>query len=429
MIKFHIDTANPYLIEGWAFSERSPVQVAIAINDLDVATLEPSLARRDVAEDHGNATHSDISGFRCVLDEKARDVALRGPATARIVISELDSETPDVTQIVVELGGMRDFSYVGVDPRSDDSLCGPLPSYVLKWLWHIDREAEYLTEGWSDSTACAAVDRLLHLYQTTHIPDLQRYFGLLARSWLAIKYIELRFPYANSSRAADAKDFRAIQSSVAEMFAISHHVAVLSSYGLRGPLLEFGCFKGFSTSALSHMCREVGWRMEVFDSFQGLPPSDSSGYAEGDFAGSLDEVRRNVDSYGCLDVVRFHKGYFSQTVPGYRMPEVGCIWVDVDLELSARDAMRTLPMLSRRGCVFSHECEPAFFVEGRVEAPERGPDYVVPPILDAFESAGRQPAGRFIHGQTGAFWDAERGIPVLPTDQLLRLKDAAIRGL
>lgn len=91
--------------------------------------------------------------------------------------------------------------------------------------------------------------------------------------------------------------------------------------------------------------------------------------------------------------------------------------------------MRTLPMLSHRGCVFSHECEPAHFVEGKVEAPERGPDCVVPPILDAFASAGRRPAGRFIHGQTGAFWDVERGIPVLPTDQLLRLKDAAIRGL
>jgi len=39
LIRFHIDVANPDLIEGWAFSERSAVKVTIAIDGVEVAAL------------------------------------------------------------------------------------------------------------------------------------------------------------------------------------------------------------------------------------------------------------------------------------------------------------------------------------------------------------------------------------------------------
>jgi len=379
--------------------------------------------------DYGHARSADISGFRYVIDKNILRPAGGTALDMLLTISEHSVNKPQTIQVPVSIRATEDYSYVGLDPKTHGPVLGPFPEYVLRWLLHVEREADYLFSPWSDSSMQRAVDKLLFLFGRFYIPDLHRYLGLLARTWTAIKYVERRFPHFNSSRTLGAKDFKAVQSSAVEMFAISNHLAVLSSYGLNSPLLEFGCFKGFSTAALSHICHETGLHMEVFDSFSGLPPSDSSVYQQGDFAGSIEEVRRNLKSFGRLDAVRFHKGYFADTVPGFKVPEVSCIWLDVDLELSAKDAMQTFPMLSPLGCVFSHECDPDWFVDGGVRQPPRGPDSVMPPILDAFKEDGRRLAGRFIHGQTGAFWDADDGIPVLPTDQLLRLKDAAIQGL
>ena len=74
--------------------------------------------------------------------------------------------------------------------------------------------------------------------------------------------------------------------------------------------------------------------------------------------------------------------------------------------------------------MFSHECPPQLFTPEGVRA-ERGPESVVPAILDAFAADGRAVAAAHLHGHTGAFWDAEHGIRPLPADALVRLCDAA----
>jgi hypothetical protein len=99
--------------------------------------------------------------------------------------------------------------------------------------------------------------------------------------------------------------------------------------------------------------------------------------------------------------------------------------MDVDLESSARDVLTILPSLDRRGALFSHECPPEAFTDGQIDS-ERSLEAVIPPILDAFAAAGRVVAGRHVHGHTGAFWDREVGIPVLPTPALLALRDLAM---
>src|ERR1700744_830418 len=43
-----------------------------------------------------------------------------------------------------------------------------------------------------------------------------------------------------------------------------------------GAIVEFGCFKGVSTVALSIAARQVGRRVIVFDSFEGLPEPQES---------------------------------------------------------------------------------------------------------------------------------------------------------
>jgi hypothetical protein len=84
-----------------------------------------------------------------------------------------------------------------------------------------------------------------------------------------------------------------------------------------------------------------------------------------------------------------------------------------------------LPRLDRRGVLFAHECPPELFSGGTAHA-ERTPEQVVPAILDAFAAAGRPVAARHVHGNTGAFWDAEVGIAPLWTPVLLSLRDLAL---
>jgi hypothetical protein len=192
----------------------------------------------------------------------------------------------------------------------------------------------------------------------------------------------------------------AVASTPQEHFIIAHHLYTLKGHGVAGDLVEFGCFKGFSTSCLSFACQLLGMRMQVFDSFEGLPPSDSSYYEAGDFAGSLAEVERNVGNFGAPDVVSYHKGFFADVLHVDLGP-VACIWMDVDLEVSARDAMQALGRLDPRSCLFSHECAPqSFDDDGRIKIVD-SPDSVLPPIREAFIRENRQPLGRFLSGNTG----------------------------
>src|SRR5262249_23616882 len=151
-----------------------------------------------------------------------------------------------------------------------------------------------------------------------------RYLAYLATVWTKARFVERHFPRPNRNSSDGAKDAVAVASSALEMFAISAHLATLVSYGLTGSLLELGCFKGFSTAILSEACFQLGLTLDVFDSFEGLPSSSSGYYRPGEFAGSLEEVTRNIAEFGRLAVTRFHRGLFAETLPVYSGTDIVC---------------------------------------------------------------------------------------------------------
>ena len=120
-----------------------------------------------------------------------------------------------------------------------------------------------------------------------------------------------------------------------------------------------------------------------------------------------------------IDSVTFHKGFFSDTLPNAPVDPL-CIWMDVDLESSSRDVMTILPALRREGCIFSHEATPSNFSNGNLIAARTSQSPLVP-IADAFALLGRPVRGRFLVGNTAAFWEVRAAVPVLPYEQLLRL--------
>jgi len=144
---------------------------------------------------------------------------------------------------------------------------------------------------------------------------------------------------------------------------------------LEGAVAEFGCYKGFSTSSLSLACALTRRRLIVFDSFEGLPAPQSavvnldSGreipYAEGQFAGTLEEVKSNIGRFGDLSVCEFVKGYFDATLPGRDARErFVMIFEDVDLPESVRTVIRwAWPKLQPRCTFFCHEARDYEVVE------------------------------------------------------------------
>lgn len=133
----------------------------------------------------------------------------------------------------------------------------------------------------------------------------------------------------------------------------------------RGPVVvEAGCGYGSSTAKLSLATRLAGGTLLVCDSFQGIPPNDErhhrldgrpTVFRAGAFRGRLTKVRRRVEALGAVEVCRFERGWFEQTLP--KLPpelEIDVLVLDVDLASSSRVCLRELwPRLRPDGIAFS----------------------------------------------------------------------------
>lgn len=137
-----------------------------------------------------------------------------------------------------------------------------------------------------------------------------------------------------------------------------------------GRIVECGCYKGGSTANLSLVAGLVGRRLDVFDSFEGMPePSERDRehslvasnqvhtYDEGAWRAPLDEAQANIAAYGDISVCDFHVGYFEETMPSYD-EECAVAFLDVGLRDSAETCLRYLwPLLREDGYLFTHEAK------------------------------------------------------------------------
>jgi O-methyltransferase len=144
---------------------------------------------------------------------------------------------------------------------------------------------------------------------------------------------------------------------------------------IEGAVAEFGCYKGLCTASLSLACDLIRRKLVVYDSFAGLPDGESVvdhidgkgqvEYHKGDYCGTLDEVRANVQRFGRLSVCEFIAGYFEETLPHRSsLEKYGLVFEDADLPTSVRTVLReTWPRL-QSGCrFFCHEAQDLQVVE------------------------------------------------------------------
>ena len=135
---------------------------------------------------------------------------------------------------------------------------------------------------------------------------------------------------------------------------------------IKGDVIECGCWKGASTASLSQVCRLVGRRLLVCDSFQGLPDEGTKlhygthagiygYYRAGMFCGLLEEVRANIQRCGVLEVCEFVPGFFADTLPQLADP-IAFGFLDVDLVGSTRDCLQFIwPLLIENGMLYTDD--------------------------------------------------------------------------
>lgn len=316
MNRYHLDAVNSDQVRGWCLDPSPSIAVAVEGEPVGFATCK--LPRPDVARALPHEPNAATSGF--VFNFRPGDIARAGRRRAAVDIrfSGADwEETQTVTVPWLE--------------RSERPVpAGPFPAPILTLLAELD--PSLAEPAWSDAQMLEAANAIAFLarHGSKTLSGLNRYLSWVLLFWTRTQYAELNFPNVNPGRSPAAKDASSIQSSGFEMLAIAHHMHVLDSHRVPGDMLEFGCFKGFSTSMLSAVQHDLGRRLHVFDSFAGLPPSEGEYYRSGDFAGGLDEVRRNVAEFGRLDVVTFHQGFSpSRCRPGRACRWRACGWTSI----------------------------------------------------------------------------------------------------
>lgn len=107
-----------------------------------------------------------------------------------------------------------------------------------------------------------------------------------------------------------------------------HFALSLVPRPIKGLCLEFGVYSGASINVIA---QAISGAVDGFDSFEGLPEDWREGHVAGTFkVAALPEVRANVS---------LHKGWFSDTLPGYLASHPGMasfVHVDCDLYSSTK---------------------------------------------------------------------------------------------
>ena len=120
------------------------------------------------------------------------------------------------------------------------------------------------------------------------------------------------------------------------------------------------------------MAHILGKKLHVFDSFEGLPEAYQSDikdfhmrrssewtteWTQGRYAMNLEQVKKNIETYGELSACSFYKGWFHDTLTAENLPDKICLtFTDVDIASSARECLIALwPRLTDGGIYFSHD--------------------------------------------------------------------------
>lgn len=126
-------------------------------------------------------------------------------------------------------------------------------------------------------------------------------------------------------------------------------------------MIEAGCWQGGSTAKFSLAAQELGYRLAVYDSFEGVEPIGPETAGETDYSGQYavaqEIVETNVRHYGAFDVCSFHKGWFSETLSPDTVPTpLRMVYIDCDLAKGTAEVLDAVqPHVTANTLVYSQD--------------------------------------------------------------------------
>ena len=132
-------------------------------------------------------------------------------------------------------------------------------------------------------------------------------------------------------------------------------------------MIEAGCYQGGSSAKFSMVCEMLGYRLHIYDSFEGVEPLSEEEKLHGhDFSGeyAVPEavVRSNIGKYGRMEVCTLWKGWFSETLAARPVSQpIRVAYIDCDTSKGTAEVLcGMVPALVPDGIIFSQD----FQIEG-----------------------------------------------------------------
>jgi O-methyltransferase len=125
-------------------------------------------------------------------------------------------------------------------------------------------------------------------------------------------------------------------------------------------MVEAGCWQGGSSAKFSILCKVLGLKLHVYDSFLGVPEMGDD-ELEHDFSGQYaadeDVLKETLTKYGEPDVCEVHKGWFRDTLAERPLAfPVRAAYIDCDTAQGTLEVLRgVMPSLVPDGIVFSQD--------------------------------------------------------------------------
>lgn len=127
-------------------------------------------------------------------------------------------------------------------------------------------------------------------------------------------------------------------------------------------VVEAGCWQGGSSAKFSLIGALLGYRLCIFDSFEGVEAMTAKEVADSfDFSGSYraaeTTLRSNVALYGRIDVCTIRRGWFADTLAAAPVPNpVRLAFIDCDLAKGTDEVLSgVVPSLVQDGWIFSQD--------------------------------------------------------------------------
>lgn len=125
-------------------------------------------------------------------------------------------------------------------------------------------------------------------------------------------------------------------------------------------LLEAGCWMGGSSAKFSIICKALGYRLCIYDSFEGVETATvEEGIGNYDFSGEYASpqavLAENLERFGEPEICSIHKGWFKDTMAVVPYP-IRVAYIDCDLAKGTREVLSgVVPALVDDGWIYSQD--------------------------------------------------------------------------